>query len=788
MSTEEPVRPANSEIFSRATLWAALALAAILLVLFGDVIFSKGDYTPTHALGDVSGYYVHSRPFGFDELARGNVALWNPHTFSGAPFVGVFQTALFYPLNFFYFALPGGSAIAMELALTLWLMGFFTFLWARDKTLHPMACFVSAVAVMLAATSTLRVMSGALSVLETYAWWPLLLLSVDSLSRRSELGWCLAGIAAVTMMILAGHPPTILMAAAATALYCVPIIVRQQARLRFLRALIPVVVAPFFLGAVQLWPGLQTASEGVREAGVDFVFASSYSFPPEQLLTLLAPGAFGDASGFGRTFFGRVLYWDANAFMGVAALFLAIHAAIHVRHPLRSRSLWLCALLMLTALGGYFPLYRLLFEIVPGFSLMRAPSKFMFFALFFAAALAGLGAHRILERAEADRKNELRRSAFVAAFVAALVAVAALWTFVVPADSVGTPSPLAALSGLQPAGTIGQERAQAWHGVLLHSLGIAAASCLAVAVLFFASSKRRRIGVIIAVVAVLELVAFARINRARAPTQVGLGLRTNIVRAYAQARGNRVLEVTRPSNVALGRRGYGLWGYDPVVLGRYARFMARTQGYGEEFVINPGKFALERFHPLHQMLRGEVAWYRNGDVRREGEPLPQALLVRSYELVDGPEAALDAIFAPGFDARRQVILESVPDTPASPAAGHAAPDRLRITGRSTDHLDFEVEVSTPAILVITDSYSRGWRALALPGSSQSEYALLPANYVLRGVPLAAGSHRIRVEYSPWAYRAGAWASVLSAFAFLAAGLSASAIGRKRTAHPRLSGS
>ena len=42
-----------------------------------------------------------------------------------------------------------------------------------------------------------------------------------------------------------------------------------------------------------------------------------------------------------------------------------------------------------------------------------------------------------------------------------------------------------------------------------------------------------------------------------------------------------------------------------------------------------------------------------------------------------------------------------------------------------------------AVLLVTDAYAKGWRARALPGSAQATYDVLPADYTLRGIPLAA---------------------------------------------------
>jgi uncharacterized membrane protein YfhO len=117
---------------------------------------------------------------------------------------------------------------------------------------------------------------------------------------------------------------------------------------------------------------------------------------------------------------------------------------------------------------------------------------------------------------------------------------------------------------------------------------------------------------------------------------------------------------------------------------------------------------------------------------------------------------------PAFDPRQQVILETTPDP--APVKGKAT-GTATVTEEGTDYLIVEANLPAPAILLITDNYSSGWRAVALPGSSQEHYDLLPANYILRAVPLGAGNHRLRIEYEPLGYRIGKWISLVSLMSF-----------------------
>ena len=78
-------------------------------------------------------------------------------------------------------------------------------------------------------------------------------------------------------------------------------------------------------------------------------------------------------------------------------------------------------------------------------------------------------------------------------------------------------------------------------------------------------------------------------------------------------------------------------------------------------------------------------------------------------------------------------------------------------------------VPAPAILLQTDLYTANWRVRALPGSVGSDYELIPADYILRAMPLTPGTHRLRIEYRPLGFALGKWVSLatLAALALVA---------------------
>jgi hypothetical protein len=736
-------------------------LASCISVVLGGLLFEPGATAPSHPWGDTARYLSAARQFTVDQLLQGSIPLWNPHTFSGAPFVGVFQSSMFYPLNWHYLVLPLSVAVTLEFSLHLFLLGIFTFSWLRGNDLRPLGAGFAALVVVFGATSFLRVTAGQLTVLDTMAWTPLLLLCVDQLTQRSTMGWCLAAIGGTSMMVLAGHPPTVYMAGVAIGLYCIPRLLNSPVRTRAAAALAFVPIAAFFLSAVQLWTGLDLATEGVRQSGTSFEFATSYSFPPENLLTLLVPDAFGSVGLNHVNNWGRWYYWDTSAYLGVIALFFAVHGAIFGTGRMHSTCLLLCGVLFVLALGRYTPAYAILYHGVPGFELFRAPSKFLFFAALYAAPLVALGVERAL-----DTRAGTRATSIVAFSVALLMVAGAVWAQVAPSESTVQNSPMAWLSTAK-SGVISEPGLlESWRAALISGFGLSAALAFAAGALFWvrAAGQPHAILLLLAIGS-LELLLFAHSHRGQIEIPPALVTHSQLPKLYEQAGHDRVLEMGPGTNAALHLGGLGVWGYDPVKLDRYSRFIASTQGVHASDLNEISFQSPTRFHPLFLMLRTRFQAWRQGQVVEHPGAMARHLLINDYRIAESEADALAAVMADSFDPRTTVILEREP----VPSPSTATTDgEIRLIDESTDHMSFEIDLADAAILLITDSYARGWRARALPGSVQREYELQEANYVLRAVPLAAGRHRLIVEYVPMAFRAGAWSSALCTLVFLAA--------------------
>jgi len=192
---------------------------------------------------------------------------------------------------------------------------------------------------------------------------------------------------------------------------------------------------------------------------------------------------------------------------------------------------------------------------------------------------------------------------------------------------------------------------------------------------------------------------------------------------------------------------------------RYAELMAQTQGRAPDAASQYLSFSHD--HPLYAMLRLRSVLVPGKDgitVYAATNGMSRVQLISRCRVVAQRDALFAALTNAAFNPREEVLLETAPQPEPQLSRD---PGTVRLLDSSTDHLTLEAEVKSPCLLLVTDTYAKGWRACGLPGSAQAAYEVMPANYCLRAVPLAAGNHRLRLEYSPLGFRAGRWISALS---------------------------
>jgi hypothetical protein len=125
----------------------------------------------------------------------------------------------------------------------------------------------------------------------------------------------------------------------------------------------------------------------------------------------------------------------------------------------------------------------------------------------------------------------------------------------------------------------------------------------------------------------------------------------------------------------------------------------------------------------------------------------------------GADTSLDAVAAPAFDPRAQVVLEA--PLPAGVALPSATGRPLEAEWRIERYNPLVVRVRTiaskPAVLVLADQHFPGWE-----GTVDGRRApVLVANALFRAVTIPAGEHVVEFRYRPGPLRAGVAISVVA---------------------------
>ena len=742
--------------------YAMLIFAFLTLIMFGDVLFSSDERILSVKGSDLYLGEMSGLDFQIQELKKGNLALWNPHVFSGVPNL---STPL-YPTHLLGLFLPLSKAINLGIALHVFFMGFFTYLWTANRRLHPLACLSGGVTAMFSGPFFMHIYAGHMSNLAVMTWVPLILLSIEGITIRPAIRWVLLGIFAVTMQILSGQFQYVYYTAITVSIYSVFRTYKADRKkiLRIMASLLALPLGGFALSAFFLLPSLLATGETMRSGGVSIGFASMFSFPPENFTTLIAPFFFGNMAGY--PYWGRCYLWEMSLFIGIFGLFFAVYGAIYGEKDKRQFSLVMLVILLILALGVHTPLFRILYDWLPGFKMFRGTSKFTFLAVMFLIMLGGIGLDRIIRMRYLPQKISLILfliSLGIGCVVASLLVLPSgvssqdgLWAGILKFIAATRESylPLTSYNNIQFIEGAGRFSAAA--------LSVTTVSFLILAFLA-AFLKKNTMGIYLLVtLAVIEIFIFARLNR---PTFSYSETLIPIFDQFYKAHPGdyRNLSHINP-NIAMSTGARDIWGYSPVVLGRYGQFMAFTQN------ADPDKattyLQINNYHRLFSMLRLKYVFIPSEKgimIKESGDVMPRVQLVADYKIAGTRNNIFEELTKLTFDPRKTVILETNPgiNSAVSNAGGFC-----EILEKSVDSFKIKANLSSPSILLITENYSQGWKVTPIKQGGQSRYEIMPANYTLMAIPLAAGEHVLKMEYLPVSFAAGKLISLFSLVVFI----------------------
>jgi hypothetical protein len=166
-------------------------------------------------------------------------------------------------------------------------------------------------------------------------------------------------------------------------------------------------------------------------------------------------------------------------------------------------------------------------------------------------------------------------------------------------------------------------------------------------------------------------------------------------------------------------------------------------------------------------------------VLRVDGALPRTFVTGAQQVVDGEEAALDAVTRPGADLRRVAVTEErLPGVALAPGPAAAA-GTARIVRYEPDRVAIDARLSRRGVVVLGDNFYPGWKAKV----DGRPAAVERVDYVHRGVVAGPGRHRVEFSYEPVSWRIGWITSLVSLLALAAAVAVARRRGRARGPAP-----
>jgi O-antigen/teichoic acid export membrane protein len=406
-----------------------------------------------HLLSDLVLENYQWKSFIRQQIALGEVPLWNPHQFSGIPFLAAGQHSALYPLSVIYYILPLWLAYGWFTVLNLWLAGLGMYAFTRGLGIGRSGAFLAGIIYQFCgfviASVVFQMMIGALP------WLPIILLMSEYIirqkavfGRKTAIPWVTIGAIALALNILAGHVEITLYSLMITGFF---------AGIRWLhdgmgrggRSAMPkkaawlmaMILLGFGLGAIQFIPLYDFVQTNWRAERSSYDTVASYAHPPRDILQFFIPNFFGSPShhSYFDVFSGETVslegnqqphsdwgvknYVEAALYLGILPLFLAVYAAIDrtrwtfeqggklmevfMREPPYRMIFGTMALLSISFSFG-LPSYRLIYAL-PGFNQLNSPFRWIFGLTVAVAVLAAFGLDALQRRAaEKVTRGEMR--------------------------------------------------------------------------------------------------------------------------------------------------------------------------------------------------------------------------------------------------------------------------------------------------------------------------------------------------------------------------------------------
>jgi len=398
-----------------------------------------------------------------ESIAQGEIPLWNPHQFSGIPFLAAGQQSALYPFSLIYYVMPLTSAYGWFTVSQLWLAGALMYAFMRGLHVGRFGSTLAGVVYQLSATFVISAVFP--MIIGAAAWIPLVLLMTEFViqqrpflrGRPASAPWAVIGAIALGCNILAGHVEITYYTLIITAYYAAmrlfwswwkgrnPVssstLPRERGKLKWIVGrglwLTMMVGLGIGLGAIQFIPLFELVSVNYRDGRTTLDQVLGWAHPLRDVVQFAMPNFYGSPAHHeyydlfsqqtvlaplnNHTIdWGIKNYVEGALYLGILPLALAVYGFFVKRTPppnllpvhregeqssLQYRVIFgLLTLISLTFMFG-LPTYAILYYGFPGINQLHSPFRWILAVTLGVAVLAGFGADSLAKGHEPPRRQ-----------------------------------------------------------------------------------------------------------------------------------------------------------------------------------------------------------------------------------------------------------------------------------------------------------------------------------------------------------------------------------------------
>ncbi|HQY31798.1 MAG TPA: YfhO family protein, partial [Thermomicrobiales bacterium] len=227
---------------------------------------------------------------------------------------------------------------------------------------------------------------------------------------------------------------------------------------------------------------------------------------------------------------------------------------------------------------------------------------------------------------------------------------------------------------------------------------------------------------------------------------------------------------------------FDIQGYNPVQLKNYVLYLTALNGEVQNYhdaQILPGGIVSPLLNILNAryiiipqsvvsgrpradiltLLAHYPVVFQNDQVRvlENTDAMPRAWI--AHDLVYAPASEVASYLTqPGFDPARTILLPDDGRTFTTSPPPSTAAESATITDYDYDQIQLKVTAGSDGMLVLSETYERGWHA-TIDGQP---VPVVEAYGVARAIPITAGEHTVTLTYDPWSLRIGFYISLAAA--------------------------